>query len=316
MPITLQRPRGSRRWVLRLLIFAAVASGLVAVSRATDPQEGQKGEVATPASPSDVEIRSLLKALTIAYNQADAKGLAAVFTDDAILFGPDGDEVRGRDAIGRHYGEAFDSGPMCKIADEVEAVHFLSPEVASAIGHFHLDDEKGTALFSGRYSLIAVRKQNQWKLAELRDLATTRGDPADKRGPLRELEWLVGEWVDEGEGGRSRPPCGGRRAGSSWSAHTRSKPKGNPKRAGRSGSVGILKRTKFGHGSSIRRVTSAKDAGRARATPGSSRRAGSQATVSQPRRRRSSSRSTKTRSSCDRLTASSAPSCSPTSRRK
>ncbi len=202
MPISCRRPRRSRRWVWPLLILAADASWLVAVSRAADPQDRPKGEAAAPSSPSAVEIHSLLKAVSTAYNQADAKGLAAVFTDDAILFGPDGDAVRGRDAIGRHYGEAFDRGPTCKIAEEVEAVHFLSPEVASAIGHFHLDDEQGTALFSGRYSLIAVRRQNEWKLAELRDLATARGDTADKGGPLRELEWLVGDWVDEGEDGK------------------------------------------------------------------------------------------------------------------
>jgi uncharacterized protein (TIGR02246 family) len=187
---------------VQLLIFAGIASGFVAVARAIDPQEGQKAEVATPTSPRDVEIHSLLKAMTAAYNQADAKGLAAVFTDDAILFEQDGNEVRGRDAIDRHYGEAFDNGPTCKIVEKVEAVHFLSPDVASVIGHFHLDDEKGTALFSGRYSLLAVRKQNQWKLAELRDLANTSRDSGEKAGPLGELEWLVGDWVDEGEDGK------------------------------------------------------------------------------------------------------------------
>jgi uncharacterized protein (TIGR02246 family) len=187
---------------LPLLIFAGIASGLVAVSRARDPQDGQKAKVAPPASPSEVEIHNLLKALTAAYNQADATGLASVFTDDAILFDQDGKEVRGREAIGRQYGEAFEMGPTCKIVEEVESVHFLSPEVASVIGHFHLDDEKGTALFSGRYNLIATRKQNQWKLAELRDLANTSRDTADNGGPLRELEWLVGDWVDEGEDGK------------------------------------------------------------------------------------------------------------------
>jgi uncharacterized protein (TIGR02246 family) len=187
---------------LPLLVFAGIASGLVAVSRATDPQDGQKAAVATPTSASDAPIHNLLKAMTNAYNQADAKALAAVFTDDAILFDADGEEVRGRDAISRQYGEAFESGPTCKIVEEVESVHYLSPDVASVIGHFHLDDEKGSALFSGRYSLLTVRKQNDWRLAELRDLATSRGDPADKAGPLRELEWLVGDWVDEGEEGK------------------------------------------------------------------------------------------------------------------
>jgi uncharacterized protein (TIGR02246 family) len=202
MLITLKCPRGSRRWPLPLLIFAGIATGLADGSRATDPQDGQKAAVANAASPRDVEIHNLLKAMTAAYNQADAKALVAVFTADAILFDQDGKEVRGHDAIGRHYGEAFEVGPTCKIVEEVEAVHYLSPDVASAIGHFHLDDEKGTALFLGRYSLIAVRQQNQWKLAELRDLATASRDRADKGGLLRELEWLVGDWVDEGEDGK------------------------------------------------------------------------------------------------------------------
>jgi uncharacterized protein (TIGR02246 family) len=203
MPITLKRQSGARRWVSPLLIFAGIVIGLVAVSRATDPQDGKKSDVVAPTAPSDVEIRNLLKVMTNAYNQADAKGLAAVFTDDAVLFDPDGEEVRGRDAIGRRYSEAFDNGPTCKIVEEVKAIHLLSPDVASVVGHFHLDDEKGAALISGRYSLLAVRKQNEWKLAELRDLANTSRDTADKGGPLRPLEWLVGDWVDEGEDGKA-----------------------------------------------------------------------------------------------------------------
>jgi uncharacterized protein (TIGR02246 family) len=149
---------------LSLLIFAGIASGSVAVSRGTDPQDRQKAEVATPTSPSDVEIHNLLKAMTTAYNQADAKGLAAVFTDDAILFDQDGKEVRGRDAIGRHYSEAFEIGPTCKVVEEVEAVHFLSPEVASVIGHFHLDDEKGTASSRGVTASLpcGIRTNGNW----------------------------------------------------------------------------------------------------------------------------------------------------------
>jgi uncharacterized protein (TIGR02246 family) len=203
VPLNLERQSSERRWVSPLLIFAGIVIGLVAVSRAMDPQDGKKADVVAPTAPSDVEIRNLLKAMTNAYNQADATGLAAVFTDDAILFGQDGEEVRGRDAIGRRYSEAFENGPTCKIVEEVKAIHLLSPDVASVVGQFHLDDEKGTALFSGRYSLIAARQQNQWKLAELRDLANTSRDTADKGGPLRQLGWLVGDWVDEGEDGKA-----------------------------------------------------------------------------------------------------------------
>ena len=202
MSMSLDRQRDVRRRVSPLLMLAALVIGLVAVARATDPQGGQKAQVAIPTPPGEVEIRNLLKAVTDAYNQADAKGLSALFTDDAELFDQDGEIVRSRDAIGRHYAEAFGKGPTCKISGEVQAVHFLSPDIASVVGRFQLQDEQGPALSSGRYSLIAVRKEDRWRLAELRDIATASDAATDKEGPLRDLEWLVGDWVDEGEDGK------------------------------------------------------------------------------------------------------------------
>jgi uncharacterized protein (TIGR02246 family) len=202
MPITLERQSGLRRWVPPLLMITGIGIGFVGVSRAIDPQDGQKAQAATPTPPGEMEIRVLLKAVTNAYNQADAKGLSARFTDDAELFDQDGEVVRGRESIGRHYGEAFANGPTCKISGDVEAVHFLSPDVASVVGRFQLEDEKGAALSSGRYSLIAVRKGDQWRLAELRDGGTAIRENSDKGEPLRDLEWLVGDWVDEGEDGK------------------------------------------------------------------------------------------------------------------
>jgi uncharacterized protein (TIGR02246 family) len=200
--MSLDRRREVRRRVSPLLMLAGLVIGLVAVARATYPQGGPNGQGATPAHPSEAEIRNLLKAVTDAYNQADSKGLADRFTDDAVLFDQDGQEVRGREAIARRYAEAFAEGPTCKISDAVESVHFLSPDVASVAGRFRLEDEKGSALSSGRYSLIAVRKEDRWRLAELRDIATASDEAADKGGPLRDLEWLVGDWVDEGEDGK------------------------------------------------------------------------------------------------------------------
>jgi SnoaL-like domain len=102
MPLSVKQQRAGRRYVLPLLACTGIVIGLVAVSRATDPQDAQKAPAGARTSRGDVEIHNLLKAVTTAYNQADAKALAAVFTDDAVLFDQDGKEVRGRDAIGRH----------------------------------------------------------------------------------------------------------------------------------------------------------------------------------------------------------------------
>lgn len=193
-----------RRWTRPMLMLGGFAVVMIAVARATYPQEGQQNQTASPAPPGEAEIRNLITAVTNAYNQADAKALAAQFTDNAALIDQAGSEVRGRDPIGQHYAKAFGDGPTCKISGEVEAVHILSPGVASAVGHFQLEDEKGEALSSGRYSLIALREGEQWRVAELRDdaTATATDETSEKGAQIRELEWMVGDWVDEAENGK------------------------------------------------------------------------------------------------------------------
>jgi uncharacterized protein (TIGR02246 family) len=205
-----ERQNCVRRWVWpSLMLFAGILIALLALSRATYSQDAPnasqdaKAQPATPTPPGEVAIRDLLKAVTDAYNQADAQRLAARFTDDALLIDQDGNEVRGRDSIGQHYAKAFDNGPTCKISGKVGTVHFLSPDVASVVGRFQLEDDDGTALSSGRYSLILVRKGDQWRLAELHDEATSLPETSGTETPLRELEWLVGDWVDDGEDGKT-----------------------------------------------------------------------------------------------------------------
>jgi uncharacterized protein (TIGR02246 family) len=202
--MNIERQNGMRRWRWpSLMLFAGIVIASVAVSRAIYSQDAPTAQPATPIPPAEVPIRDLLKAVTKAYNQADAKELATRFTDDAVLIDQDGNEVKGRDSIGRHYAEAFGNGPTCKISGKVGAVHFLSPDIASVVGRFELEDDDGIALSSGRYSLIVVRKGNQWRLAELHDEATSTGETLETETPLRELEWLVGDWVDEGEDGKN-----------------------------------------------------------------------------------------------------------------
>ena len=70
---SLERQGVVRRWVSPLLVVAGIVIGLVSVSRATDPQDGQKAQAATPTPPGEGAIRDLIKAVTDAYNRADAK---------------------------------------------------------------------------------------------------------------------------------------------------------------------------------------------------------------------------------------------------
>jgi uncharacterized protein (TIGR02246 family) len=232
-PMNMERQNGVRRWVWpSLMLFAGIVIALVAVSRATYSDDAQKAQAATPNPAAEAEIRDLLKAVTQAYNQADARKLADQFTDDATLVDQEGNEVQGREAIRRHYAEAFGDGPTCKISGKLGAVHFLSPDVASVTGRFQLQDDDGTPLSLGRYGLIAVRKGGQWRLAELHDDATASRETSEPEAPLRALEWMLGDWVDEGEDGKIASNVRWEEGQKFLVRRYSSQTKGEPKRSG------------------------------------------------------------------------------------
>jgi uncharacterized protein (TIGR02246 family) len=53
-----------------------------------------------------------------AYNQGDAKTLAAFFAEDVDYIDEDGAEVKGRDAIQKMLTENFQASPRCSIGSD------------------------------------------------------------------------------------------------------------------------------------------------------------------------------------------------------
>jgi uncharacterized protein (TIGR02246 family) len=184
---------------------AALAAG-IALGGPAGPQEqatAARPQAAKPeaaASPGEAEVRGLLRELTRAYNAADAKAVAAQFTADAILVDGEGTKVEGLEAISKRYTDAFAGGPTAKLSGEVESIRLVTPDVASVAGRFKLEGEGGEALGGGGYHLLALRKDGRWKVAELRDQPDPTPEPTPTAAErLKELEWLVGDWVDEGQ---------------------------------------------------------------------------------------------------------------------
>src|SRR5262249_26694237 len=52
---------------------------------------------------------------------------------------------------------------------------------------------------AGRFSVLVVRREGRWQIAELRDYpASSDDDGTSNYERLKDLEWMVGEWVNEG----------------------------------------------------------------------------------------------------------------------
>jgi uncharacterized protein (TIGR02246 family) len=131
-----------------------------------------------------------------AFAAGDVESLAALFSDDAAVVDTEGIEARGRQAIGEMYGSAFEENPGLKLEATLAEIRFLTPDVVRAEGQSRVSSPSGDASEFTRFSSLLTRKDGKWTVAEIREYPLPPEDvPTSER--LKELEWMVGDWVDE-----------------------------------------------------------------------------------------------------------------------
>jgi uncharacterized protein (TIGR02246 family) len=140
-------------------------------------------------------LRDALQSFVKAYNAGDAKALAELFTDDAESIDKDGALVQGRALIAAQFAQVFASDPGSKIAIPSVEIRFLSPEVAKEEGHCTITPgASGGRPETDRYTVLYVKQAGRWLQSYVREHAGGDPSPHDR---LKDLEWMVGEWVDE-----------------------------------------------------------------------------------------------------------------------
>jgi uncharacterized protein (TIGR02246 family) len=137
------------------------------------------------------------------YNRGDSKALAALFTEDAESTEPQGERFRGRDLIERRFAETFAASPGVKIAIEAASIRFLSPDVAMEEGQTVITPAREGRLVRP-YTALLVKRDGRWLLSSIREEADPLVSPHDR---LRDLEWLVGDWVDSAPESEVRVHC-------------------------------------------------------------------------------------------------------------
>jgi uncharacterized protein (TIGR02246 family) len=139
-----------------------------------------------------------VNAFAKAYSDPDLKALAACFTDEANVVDSDGEATRGKQAVVAMYASALEENPNLKLEPKVEEIRFLTPDVARVEGQSRLSTDKGDASEFTRFSGLAVKKDGKWLVAEIREYPAPVED-VSSYDRLKELEWMVGDWVDESQ---------------------------------------------------------------------------------------------------------------------
>jgi uncharacterized protein (TIGR02246 family) len=165
--------------------------------------------VADQAADEDT-IRALAAKYVEAYNRGDAKTLASLWSPDGVYENRDtGEQSSGREMIEREFAEILTGSNPSKLDVKITSISFLSPTVAIEQGTATLvsPDAAGekTNTEETTYSAVHVKRDGTWLLDRISEGEVV--SPPSHYAYLSDLEWLVGEWVDEDEGTTVETSC-------------------------------------------------------------------------------------------------------------
>ena len=192
------------------VLMLSVGLGSVLVQEQSTPNQGAgsttggKAAASPEASPDARAIGELLGRFVKAYNAKDARALGDLFTPDAEIEDDDGDLTRGRDAIVARFAKMFGDGQSGILSVTTDSLRFLTKDLAIEEGTASLTLGGGAATQTNRYSVIYTRLDGRWLHTRIRDEQPDEVSPHEQ---LRQLEWMLGEWVNESDDGIVKTHC-------------------------------------------------------------------------------------------------------------
>ncbi len=200
----------TRHSLVSALLFSGLLLGCPKLGSGQAPQQSAPAApgsaTAAPARaatssaprPEEKPIRDLIDAFARAYSVPDIKALEALFSDEANVVDTAGESTRGKPDIMAMYASSFDENPGLNLEPKVQEVRFITPDVARIEGQTRLSTDKGDASEYTRFSGLTVKRDGKWLIAEIREYPAPV-EEVSSYDRLIELEWMVGDWVDESE---------------------------------------------------------------------------------------------------------------------
>jgi uncharacterized protein (TIGR02246 family) len=184
-----------------LLSLTVVLLGGLCPAAAMDDPANTAATGQTPASKSEptadeTAIRAASAAFVKAFNASDAQAIADLFTEDVESIDEDGTVVKGKRAVADLFAQAFSASPGSKMEIRTDSIRFLSPEVAKEEGRSTIKPAGAGAPDVDRYSVLYVKRDGKWLQSSIREHPEQDLSPHER---LKELEWMLGEWVDESD---------------------------------------------------------------------------------------------------------------------
>jgi len=147
-------------------------------------------------SPDQQAVRQNAEAFVAAFDQGDAKSVAALWAEKGEM-SLDGEAIAvGREEVEATYAEYFKQNPEAKIEIRIDSIEVLGPALAIERGHSEVinDDDESVA---DAYRLVYTKVDDAWLIASANVQQELLGPPYDWKA---DLEFLVGQWkVTDGD---------------------------------------------------------------------------------------------------------------------
>jgi uncharacterized protein (TIGR02246 family) len=166
--------------LVALLLGAAVGPGLA--------QEGKDH------AKDEAVLAKNGEAFIAAFHKADAKALAALWTEEGEYVHQTGRRVKGRDAIEKAFQQFFKEHKGLKARIDSHSLRFVSPDVAIEEGVTEVFAPDGAPPSRSNYTIVHAKSNGKWLLCSVRDTPYT---PPSNYEHLRALQGLIGEWASE-----------------------------------------------------------------------------------------------------------------------
>jgi uncharacterized protein (TIGR02246 family) len=150
----------------------------------------------TGLSQDEIAIRKAVESYVAAYNTGDASAVASHWSRDGAYRTQSGEYVKGPDKIRQAMEKFFAEHKSIQVKVALFDVQRQSADRAIAKG-FAVFQQPGNENDDALVTATYVKEKGAWKLLKVDE--EEESVPLETIAKLGELEWLIGDWVDQDE---------------------------------------------------------------------------------------------------------------------
>ncbi|MFN7845160.1 MAG: YybH family protein [Pirellula sp.] len=181
--------------LLMIACFFGIAPKVACSQVTSTSGEGTTNSQSKELSPLEKEILAETDKLVTAFNQADPKAIINSFLSDGELIDEQGVVHTGHEQISSLMDSFFKSYPNASTEAELESVRGVAG-IVFADGRRTISTADGKSVSLLRFMSIWKKTDAGYKLVSFRDYSESSSMTPNEA--LQELQWLIGEWVNEG----------------------------------------------------------------------------------------------------------------------